>query len=223
MNKENRLTPSLISYLTIRKALGILGIALPLVMIAGSVLLGHCHEIQSSISAYYYTNMRNVFVGIIFSIALFLFSYRGYEKKDAMAGKLACFFAVCVALFPTTLDEPSTTCLIHFSHSSISSSVHFISAAGFFLTLSYFSIFLFTKSEEKPTRMKRKRNELYRICGYIMLACLVLIAAYTICDTHGGCSAITSLKPIFWLETIALWAFGISWLTKGKGLLTDKD
>jgi len=29
-------------------------------------------------------------------------------------------------------------------------------------------------------------------------------------------------KPIFILETIALWAFGASWLVKGQFLLTDK-
>jgi hypothetical protein len=29
-------------------------------------------------------------------------------------------------------------------------------------------------------------------------------------------------KPIFVLETIALWAFGVSWLVKGKFILKDK-
>jgi hypothetical protein len=31
-----------------------------------------------------------------------------------------------------------------------------------------------------------------------------------------------SYKPIFWLEFLALEAFGISWLTKGEALLSDK-
>ncbi len=30
-----------------------------------------------------------------------------------------------------------------------------------------------------------------------------------------------SFNPIFWLEAIALWAFGISWLTKGETILID--
>jgi len=29
-------------------------------------------------------------------------------------------------------------------------------------------------------------------------------------------------KPVFWLEWLALIAFGISWLVKGKAFATDK-
>ena len=29
------------------------------------------------------------------------------------------------------------------------------------------------------------------------------------------------LDPVFWLESIALWAFGISWITKGELILKD--
>jgi hypothetical protein len=28
-------------------------------------------------------------------------------------------------------------------------------------------------------------------------------------------------KPVFWFETIAVWAFGLSWLTKGNVLFKD--
>jgi hypothetical protein len=30
-------------------------------------------------------------------------------------------------------------------------------------------------------------------------------------------------RPVFWLESIALWAFGISWLVKGETILKDKS
>jgi hypothetical protein len=29
-------------------------------------------------------------------------------------------------------------------------------------------------------------------------------------------------KPVYWLETLAILAFGISWLTKGEAILGDK-
>src|SRR6266404_983787 len=55
-----------ISYLGLRKAIGILGVALPFVLAFGQVLLHalriqsslHTPVIESSISSYYYTDMR---------------------------------------------------------------------------------------------------------------------------------------------------------------------
>ena len=44
--------------------------------------------------------MQDVFVGVLFVIAWFLFSYRGYERKDDVAGDVACLCALGVALFP---------------------------------------------------------------------------------------------------------------------------
>jgi hypothetical protein len=29
-------------------------------------------------------------------------------------------------------------------------------------------------------------------------------------------------SPVFWLETVALWAFGVSWFVKGETVFTDK-
>ena len=67
--------PEIISYYTMRRAIGILGITFPLILLAGSSLFGECREVQLSISAYYHTNMRNTFVGFNCAVALFLFAY----------------------------------------------------------------------------------------------------------------------------------------------------
>ncbi len=69
----------IISYLTLRKAIGLLGIALPFVLALGAVFCSRT-EIQSSVSSYYHTSMGDVFVGILFVIGFFLLSYRGYER-----------------------------------------------------------------------------------------------------------------------------------------------
>ena len=52
--------PEIISYYNMRRAIGVLGITLPLIMVIGSSLFGGCKEVQMSISAYYHTNMRKV-------------------------------------------------------------------------------------------------------------------------------------------------------------------
>jgi hypothetical protein len=32
---------------------------------------------------------------------------------------------------------------------------------------------------------------------------------------------IKEIKIVFWLESLSLWAFGVSWLTKGQAILAD--
>ncbi len=88
------------SYWELRKAVGLIGIALPLLLVAGKYLF-EGPGIQDSISDYYYSVMRDVFVGSLWAIAVFLLSYRGHERQDDLTGDLACLFAIGVALFPT--------------------------------------------------------------------------------------------------------------------------
>jgi hypothetical protein len=39
--------------------------------------------------------------------------------------------------------------------------------------------------------------------------------------TDKGLFPLTAFNPVFWLETIAILAFGVSWLTKGEAILKD--
>ncbi|MFQ6005142.1 MAG: DUF998 domain-containing protein [Woeseia sp.] len=205
----------IISYLTLRKIVGVLGTALPFVLFLGAVIIFGT-GIQDSISSYYHTGMRDVFVGTLCVIGFFLLSYKGYEPKDDRAGDLACVFAIGVALFPTTHGE-----LISDS-ARIIGYVHLIFAAAFFATLIYFSLRLFTKTNPdiEPTDRKKQRNKVYRVCGYTMSVCIILIIFYSLLgDTV---SSIKQYAPVFWLEGLAVVAFGISWLTKGEAILRDQ-
>ena len=195
-----------VSFLTLRRVVGILGVLLPVILAIGVAVLGSSTVIQGSISAYYGTVMRGVFVGVLFAIGVFLFSYIGYERKDEIAGYLACLFALGVALFPVTSGNGA----VRF--------IHFLSAVALFLALSYFSLYLFTKTGGTPTREKLNRNKLYVACGVIMLACIALIAIY---NAFLGDTSIADIKPVFWLESLALWAFGVSWFIKGETLWKD--
>jgi hypothetical protein len=206
-----------IAYLLLRKVIGVLGVSLPFILAIGAFIF-FGSELQSSLSSYYHTGMRDVFVGILWAIGFFLFSYKGYERADNIAGNLACIFAIGVALFPTPPDtDPSGTI-------SWIGVLHFAFAALFFSTLIYFSLFLFTKTDplrRAVTLQKLQRNKVYKVCGYTMAACILLIGIYSLLpkDTK------VSLEPydlVFWLETIAIIAFGISWLIKGETFLKDK-
>ncbi len=193
-----------ISYLSLRKAVGILGVAFPIIMAVGYWIAGG-EGIRASISSYYHTGMRDMFVGVLCAVALFLFSYTGYERKDNIAGDMAAIFALGLAFFPISTGLVGT--------------IHLISAVLFFLLLAFYSLFLFTKGDPNPTKQKKKRNRLYRVCGYVILGAILIILFYSIFP--GFYDAIRGLKPTFWLETVALWAFGVSWLTKGNVLFRD--
>jgi hypothetical protein len=193
----------------------VLGIALPFILAVGGMLLDG-PDIQTSISSYYYTGMRNVLVGTLCAIGVFLLSYRGYERQDDIAGDIACVFALGVAFFPTTPSGTPTKTQVTIA------AVHYTCAAGLFLTLSYFSLCLFTKTDPNrtPTVRKLQRNKVYRACGYTMLAAIALIALNAVLPDNITAS-IDKFDPVFWLESVTVIAFGVSWLTKGEAILKD--
>lgn len=204
----------IISYLTLRKAIGIMGLALPIVLYLGGRIIFR-DGLQPSLSSYYHTGMGDVLVGILAAIGFFLFSYRGYERSDDIAGDLACLFAIGTALFPAAPNKASLCAPV------ISEYVHWTFAALLFITLIYFALFLFTKTnpDRDPTPEKIRRNRVYRGCGYIMGLCIVLIAAHGLFMSD---SSIQTYKPVFWLESIIVWAFGIAWIIKGEAILGDE-
>ncbi|QQS52288.1 MAG: DUF998 domain-containing protein [Bacteroidota bacterium] len=215
--------PQLISYKTLQRTLGITGVSLPVILILGSIVLDRCCGVQGSISNYYHTRMGNVFVGYLCAIGLFLWSYKGYpDSWDNLAGNLACVFAIGVAFMPTSVtpDELSN-CLVQETDNGIVGVLHLISAALLFLVLAAFSLLIFTKGDPQPTPRKILRNRIYKACGWIMLAGILIMAIYIVW-LRQSFPALQKLSPIFWLEALCLWAFGISWLTKGEVILKDK-
>jgi hypothetical protein len=57
-------------------------------------------------------------------------------------------------------------------------------------------------------------RNLIEICGWTMILCIVSLAAYVIFHPV----FVKKFPIIFIFETIAIWAFGFSWLTKGETL-----
>ena len=196
------------SYLSLRKAVGWIGILLPFVLMFGLKVLFGEDLIQPSMSHYYFTGMRDVFVGSLCAVALFLFFYSGYDWRDDWTGNLAGVFALGVAFFPTTEYGPAEGIGVW----------HFIFASLLFICLAFFSLFLFTKHGGSPSREKRIRNRIYIICGIVMLAILLAMFVYLRWIQSGSSPG----SFVFWGEAMALIAFGVSWLTKGGSLYSDK-
>lgn len=209
---------------TLRKMVGVLGMALPVVVYVGSILFDDCTQVQNSISHYYHTGMGDYFVGTLCAVALFMFAYKGYERHDDVIGDFASIFALGVAFFPTAVEEPLTDCIIREVDNGFINTIHFVSATFLFGLLAYFSLFLFTKSDptKNKTPQKLRRNQIYKTCGCIIVICIVFIGVYAF-FLEERFPQYDKWDPIFWLEAIALWAFGIAWLIKGETIFKDNE
>ncbi len=207
-------TALVISYLSLRRIVGIIGISLPFVLAIGNLLLGS-DGIEKTMSAYYYTKMGDVFVGSLFAIAVFLMTYQGWDWRDNLAGDVAGISAIGVALFPVAPELETLT-----RTQLICDLLHALFAGLFFFALAYFCLVLFRKfsPDQPPTAEKMQRNKVYSACGYAILICVVLIGIQYL-FLHLG--MLTELHYVFWLESLAIVAFGVSWFVKGEGILQD--
>ncbi|GAB2604124.1 hypothetical protein [Spirosoma areae] len=214
---RNNSDPILMSFMAVRRAVGILGISLPALLIAGTTLIGDCTAIQATVSHYYYTVMGFVFVGILCAVALFLILYKGYTATDDIATNFAGICALGVAFFPTSENLDSVCSILVYKENKLREGIHYTSAGLFFLTLACISFFLFTKSRGQKTKQKRIRNRIYRICAVAIVFFCALIALVGMFGPD-----INKYQPVFWFEWGALFAFGMSWLIKGEFLLADE-
>jgi hypothetical protein len=207
--------PVVLSYLALRKAVGGVALGLPFVLaIPWWFIKNH---IASSISGYYYTGMRNLFVGSLCAISMFMLSCRGYDLKDEIAGVFSALCALGVAFFPTSPDCCATQRQIDIGW------VHYTFAALLFSTLAYFCLVLFrmTAHNKHVTPQKRQRNQVYTACGCVIIASILLIIVLK--KIFNVKHLIGNLDPIFCFESTALIAFGIAWLVKGETFLKDKN
>jgi hypothetical protein len=184
----------------LRCFIGALAILLPWIV---ALLLW---RIPPSISSTYYTfEAGPVFMIILGAASILLMYYDGYDKTDDILNTITSIFGLCICLFPCkpevlTLDYVGTFHL----PVAISNWIHTIVAVLFFIMLAYISFFQFTKTSGNMTKQKKIRNIIYRVCAIGMLGSFLIL-----------------LLPKFyiqvWLvETIALFFFGVSWLTKAN-------
>ena len=185
-----------INTIRLRLVLGCLAILLPWIV---ALLAG---KIPASISAtYYLPQCITPFMIILGASAILLMCYKGYEVIDDIILSLSGLFGLGICLFPTytsAYDRVGTFQL----PVNVSSALHNTCAIIFFALLAYNSFFLFTKGDGNPTKNKKIRKIIFRVCGVGMLASFLIL-----------------LLPSFyiqvWLvETIALFFFGVSFLTK---------
>ncbi|ALJ00403.1 hypothetical protein [Rufibacter tibetensis] len=215
---------------TLRKLIGIMGMSLPLLLWLYLFLENRLLSPLDSISHYFFTQAGTIFTIILSLLAIFLIVYKGEEPIDFYVSLAAGVFALLVLLVPTSNlcnvcgEEGLSYCVTVLEPSQAREIVHYFSAGLFLLCLAYMSFFLFTKSDKQPeNRGKGKitRNRIYRLCGVIIVVSILVIGlgdGANLMDEE----FYTRYHLTFWMEALAVEAFGLSWLIKGNTLFKDK-
>lgn len=211
-----------LSYHRVRTALGVLGMTLPCVLIIGG--LTDYHRIEPSISDFYHTTYRDIFVGTLCAIGVFLICYRGYGRRqdeyinDDWLGTVAGVSAFGVALFP---NESPTAQIATMTQNlvgiGISPIFHYASAVMFFSCLAVFCLAKFARSA------KPRRRRIYLACGWTIVLALFGIAGASAIKILGSGPVqafVVDYGLVFWFEAVGIWAFGLSWLVKGQADIT---
>lgn len=221
------------SYLITRLAVGALGVALPTLMfLIEAPLLRGAWEVRGSLSAYYHSGARDLFVGALCITGFLLITYMSAQKKtwDFVLSSLAGVGAIGVALLPTMrpgLTEQALRCgartdvvpagctqLQQALGERAVAAVHFGCAVVFIVTLAFICL-LFSRREHKYTR-REGRARFHLLC---MVTIFVAIAWFGI--GHWLDIELFGLKPLYVTEVASVYAFGASWLVKGWDLLSS--
>ena len=219
--REKAPAPLIMSYLLMRVLIGVIAVLLPFALILVNWAIGH--GVQSSVSGYYYTPMRNIFVGSLCAIGVFLISYDGYDLADRTITDVAGLCAICIACFPTTPAHQPT------ARQVLIGDLHLTFACTAFVLLSVMA-FRFAKRQPTPPGLTWWRRAqyafgftgpgdsqalawervVYRVSGGMILTCVILIYPLSTVGAHS----------LLVLETIMLVAFGLSWFVKGRKILS---
>ncbi|MGC1375228.1 MAG: hypothetical protein WA821_03340 [Anaerolineales bacterium] len=196
----------------IRLFIGLIAFALPLLVTVASSFAP-----LTSISASYNTGARDIFVGLLFVLGAFLFTYKGHEKKEDWMANLAALGAILAALCPIPCDacKPDTA-------ATIKTIIHCCGGLTMFSVIAYFCLGPFRKAAKvKPGNEAGRRVRFYTFCGWAVIACIAVIIVGTATAGFFG------LMPTFTFlaEFVMLWLFSAAWLVASQWLpwFTDKS
>jgi hypothetical protein len=202
----------------LRLGVGSIGILLPIVLIVGNWIVDWQVSWPSSMSGSYYTHTRNLFVGLLCALGVFLIFY----WPTRLQGLFTCFGGMCALLvaFDPTAPPPGMgtepTWINYLHHSA---------AGGLILVLGLFCFVLqwgdaASVAALGPDELRQQaietrpqvplwRSILYFTCGGLIL----LSGAFALYTGVWPTSWSTGWSSLYLFEAIAVFAFGIAWIT----------
>ncbi len=220
MNDQVDTTRRPFSYHTLRGMVGFIALLIAVVtaVVAGKAL--------GSISASYYTQAQDLFVGWLFIVSAFLWAYRGspnvavdqvgQRRLEWISAKAGAFAVFCVAIFPTkspdcpktdpNCDAPEYVVGIAESIGTTPADIHAVTAGVFFAALFIIMCIFAWRAWHKPKGACRA--VIYALCCIGMLAS----TSFVLLDRD---ALLPDFGDVYWAEFWALVSFGIGWLYSG--------
>jgi hypothetical protein len=213
------------SYVVIRIAVGCVGLLLPLALIVGeATILDAPVHARDSISSYYHSPMRDIFVGSLSVIGVLLITYR-VDRKDAefWASTIAGVCLLGVANFPTErphiapgaplcgdTPQPAGCTDLEQRFGEVTIGNLHLGFAVVALVLLGVIAYLFGRRD-----LPRSPN-----LGYLQFSCAAAIALGLLVALSGWAFKwrLGGLTPLYIGEVVTVIAFGIGWLAQGVDL-----
>lgn len=212
------------TYFYLRLGMAILAFVFPLLLWwGGKFALGT--PLQSSMSAYYHTELRDVFVGILVAIGFFLMLYKGFSQREDWTLNFAGILAIGVAVFPMSPSKNLFPCnplcvadCMQYSDNLdrtfqplIDSGLHGVCAVVFFVAI-FFVCAVFSKETVK-TIDNRKRRTMFTTVYWILGTAMILFPLSIWVVSKFGLFGVGACdnRAIFFIEGALVWVFAIFW------------
>jgi hypothetical protein len=208
------------NYRKLRTRMGIITLAFPIVVIAMGAFWGI--GLQATLSDYYFAGypspdwradpfpVRLWFCGILFAVGVFLFRYRGFSKNEDRWLSVAGFFALGVAIFPTSFEERYDWKV--FERLGMPGlSLHGVCAVLAFLCIAVV-IFWYSDStlsqleKSNPAAHKRLKAAYFLIGAFMAVAIGTSVLLHYLNKKEGS--------YILFAEWAGIWAFAAYWFVK---------
>lgn len=209
------------TYMTLRKLLAGTAVALPLALVGGGWGLADLHVLPQ-LSAYYFTSVGDLFVGMLCVIGIGLIAYKGFTDAEDIALNIGGVLICLVALFHmepklalqcfVKADIDPSEYLLRSLQFRVPSWLHFACAVMFYVVLGYVMIFcshasLVLQSSAKAVRLYRR---LYTSLGTGFVVSVVLSFAIYKLMPDEGCGNLWILVA----EVLGLLCFAAFWMVK---------
>jgi hypothetical protein len=196
------------TYLRLRRGMGLIALFFPWVLWFGGLAVSGT-PLQTSMSMYYYSSMRDVFVGVLVAIGAFLFLYKGYTRREDWALNVAGLCAPGIALFAM---DPAGDC----AASGSGFSAHGAFAVVFFAAIAYVCLFVpkLSLADRVPAGLRHAYASVAKVCGGVMAASIGGAALYTLLAPGELKASLCRVNVLFWVEALAVGAFSVYWIVR---------
>ena len=220
MNFNNMDDAIIRNYRSLRKRIGFLALAFPLILIGWGYLWSI--KLQPTLSNYYFaqdhvagridlTPARLWFCGILFVVAFFLFRYQGFSKNEDRWLSAAGFFAAGIAIFPMSIDGHNDyDVLLAWTGLTEYISMHGICAVVAFACIMVVIVWYADSTLSELEQTKPAKYKLFKTIYFIIAIFMVVtigISIYLNIRFPGG-------DYILSAEWVGIWSFAAYWFVK---------